>query len=791
LLAWDFSANPTLLCLTEPLQIFYIENEKRIISAKEDKMAKTESQFRGEIGRTYKESRSWWPEPVKPPEGSPNVVFIILDDVGFSQLGCYGSGIETPNMDSLASGGLLYNNFHTTALCSPTRACLLTGRNHHSVGTGTIIELTSGYPGYDGRIPKNAASIAQILKENGYNTFAVGKWHNTPENESTLAGPFDRWPLGMGFERFYGFLGGDTSQWNPDLVYDNHRIASPRRPGYHLTEDIVDKSMEFVLDQKQVAPEKPFFLWMAFGAGHAPHHAPKEFIEKYRGKFDKGWDKEREEVLARQKEMGIVPPDTELAPFDTRVKGWDTLSDDERRLFARMQEVYAGFLDHTDHHIGRFLSFLEGIDQVDNTLIVLISDNGASREGGTNGSVNENRFFNQLRETVEGNLAMIDHLGGPGTYNHYPRGWAQAGNTPLKKYKQNTHGGGIRDPLIIRWPKGIKEKGGIRTQYHHVIDLVPTVLEAVGIEAPREVNGFPQKPIGGISLAYTFNDPEAPTRKEVQYYEMFAHRGIWHNGWKAVTYHSWADRGNFDDDKWELYHIDEDFSECRDLAEQYPEKLKEIIDLWWTEAEKYQVLPLDDRTNERFYIDKPPHGRDRKTYTLYPGTAMIPESASPPTRNCSHSITAEVVIPDDGAEGVLVAQGGLYGGYCLYVQNSRLVYDHNFLGIEHYTLTSDIDVPAGPSSLGFEFVKTGEHQGNAALFINNEKAGGAPIARTIPVRYSLSEGMEIGKDTATPVSESYACLFEFTGTIKKVVIAIDGEPHCDPEGDFKVAMGRQ
>ncbi|MBW2622204.1 MAG: arylsulfatase, partial [Deltaproteobacteria bacterium] len=513
-------------------------------------MAKTESPFGGVIGKTYKESTSWWPGRVTPPQGSPNVVFIILDDVGFSQFGCYGSNIDTPHMDRLASNGLFYNNFHTTALCSPTRACLLTGRNHHSVGTGIIIELASGYPGYNSRIPRNAATIAQILKERGYNTFAVGKWHNTPEDETSLAGPFDRWPLGMGFERFYGFLGGDTSQWNPDLVYDNHRIPSPTRDGYHLSEDIVDKSMEFVLDQKQVAPEKPFFLWMAFGACHAPHHAPEEFIDKYKGKFDKGWDHEREEVLARQKEMGIVPQNTELAPRNRGVKAWDTLSDDERRLFARMQEVYAGFLDHTDYHIGRFLNFLEDVGQMDNTMIVLISDNGASREGGANGSVNENRFFNQISETVEDSLAMLDELGGPRTFNHYPRGWAMAGNTPLKRYKQNTHGGGIRDPLIIHWPRGIKDKGGIRTQYHHVIDLVPTVLEAVGIEAPEMVNGVSQKPIEGTSMLYSFNNAEAPDRKEVQYYEMFGHRGVWHNGWKAVTYHSWAQRGNFDDDKW-------------------------------------------------------------------------------------------------------------------------------------------------------------------------------------------------------------------------------------------------
>lgn len=747
--------------------------------------------FQGVIDKTFKESTSWWSNPTQAPAGSPNVVFIILDDVGFAQIGCYGSEIETPNMDRLAEDGVLFANFHTTALCSPTRASLLTGRNHHSVATGTIIELSTGYPGYNGRIPKNAATIAEILKANGYNTFAVGKWHNTPEEETTAAGPFDRWPLGMGFERFYGFLGGDTSQWNPDLVYDNHRIDSPRRPGYHLTEDITDRSIEFVLDQKQVAPDKPFFLWMSFGACHAPHHAPKEFIDKYKGTFDQGWDRCREGILARQKKMGIVPQNAELAPRNPDVNAWDELSDDERCLFARMQEIYAGFLDHTDYHIGRFLDALEEVDQLENTLIFIVSDNGASREGGPNGSVNENRFFNQVRETLEGNLAMLDELGGPRTFNHYPRGWAMAGNTPLKWYKQNTYGGGIRDPLIIHWPKGIKDKGRTRTQYHHVVDVVPTVLNVIGIKAPEVFNGIPQKPIEGVSMVYTFDDADRPTHKKVQYYEMLGHRAIWHNGWKAVTYHPWSARGNFDDDKWELYHIDEDFSECRDLAEQYPEKKRRLIELWWAEAEKYQVLPLDDRTNERFYIDKPPHAKDRKTFTFYPYTAMIPESASPNTRNRSHTITAEVLIPEGGAEGVLLSQGGRFGGYALFVLNNRLVYEHNFLGITNHIVLSNVDLPTGLSILRFEFSKTGDHQGIGALFINGDKVGEKTIDRTVSVRYSLSEGLEIGRDTATPVSESYICPFEFTGTLKKVIVEVDGDPHRDPEGEFNVAMGKQ
>ncbi len=747
--------------------------------------------WQGVVGRTYNESTPWWPRPKEAPPGSPNVVFIILDDVGFAQLGCYGASIETPNMDRLAAGGLRYNNFHTTALCSPSRSCLLTGRNHHSVGTGIITELSTGYPGYNGRIPKSAGTVAHILRENGYGTFAVGKWHNTPEEETSAAGPFDRWPLGMGFDRFYGFLGGDTSQWNPDLVYDNHRIPQPDRPGYHLTEDIVDKSIEFVLDQRQIDPDRPFFLWMAFGACHAPHHAPREFIDKYKGRFDRGWDVEREEVLARQKEMGIVPPETELAPRNPGIKAWAELSADQRRLYTRMQEVFAGFMDHTDHHIGRFLDFLEETGQMNHTLIVLISDNGASQEGYWHGSLNENRFFNALPETLDENLARIDELGGPRTFNHYPRGWAMAGNTPLKRYKQNTHGGGIRDPLIVHWPKGIRVQKGIRTQYHHVTDIVPTVLEAIGIEAPEVLNGITQKPIEGVSMLYSFEHPEAPTRKEVQYYEMFGHRGIWHDGWKAVTYHSPRAGGNFDDDRWELYNLDQDFSECRDLAQSEPKKLRELVDRWWAEAGKYQVLPLDDRTGLRFTDQKPRLDEGRNSFTFYPGTSMIPEGIAPDTRNRSHSISAEVEIPEGGAEGVLLARGGRFGGYALYLQNNRLVYDHNFLGTSHSVVTSEAEVPKGPSTLRFVFSKTGEHQGNGALFINGVKVGEGKIVRTVPIRNSISEGLEIGRDTATPVSENYQCPFVFSGTLKKVVVEVQGEAHQDPEGDFNVAMGRQ
>jgi len=453
-----------------------------------------------------------------------------------------------------------------------------------------------------------------------------------------------------------------------------------------------------------------------------------------------------------------------------------------------MQEVYAGFLDHTDHHIGRFIDFLEEPGQLDNTLIMLISDNGASREGGPNGTVNELRFFNRVRESLEANLEMIDELGGPLTYNHYPRGWAQAGNTPLKRYKQNTHGGGIRDPLIVHWPNGIRDKGQIRTQYHHVIDLVPTVYEIIGIDPPDEYKGVKQKPIEGISMAYSFNETYAPTEKKVQYYEMFGHRALWHGGWKAVTYHEWGSGGNFDDDQWELYHIDEDFSECHDLAEQHPDRVKKMEQMWWEEAEKYQVLPLDDRTNERFYIDKPPRYVDQKQFTYYPNTSMM--SGGPPIRNRTHAIMAEVEISNNNVEGVLISHGGRFAGYSLYVQNKRLIYNHNFLGIEHYRVVSDIEIPTGTTTLGYVFEKTDEHSGVGRVYVDGKKVGQETIDRTVPVNYG-PEGLEIGRDTLTPVSDDYTCPFTFTGDLKKVVVTVDGDIHLDPEGDFIAAMGEQ
>lgn len=764
--------------------------------------AKDKSEFQGVIGESYKDSKPWWPEPVRPPQGAPNVVIIVLDDVGYSQLGCFGSEIQTPAIDKLAAGGLRYTDFHTTALCSPTRACFLTGRNHHSVGMACITEGATGYPGSNAIIPKSAAMLPEILRQRGYNTFALGKWHLTPANEVSALGPYDRWPLGQGFQRFYGFLGAETNQYYPDLTYDNHHVEPPKKPeqGYHLTVDLTDKAIQFIRDQQSVDPDKPFFLYLAYGACHAPHHGPKEWADRYKGKFDNGWDKVREETLARQKQMGIVPANTDLSPRPPWIQEWDKLSPDEKRVFARMQEVFAGFLSHTDHNIGRLINYLEEAGKLDNTLLMVVSDNGASPEGGLLGSTNEHRFFNYIPEDLKANLAALDDLGGPKYYNHYPMGWAHAGNTPLKRYKRETFQGGVTDPLIIHWPTGIKDKGGIRRQYHHAIDLMPTVLQVIGITSPAQVNGIKQKPIEGMSLAYSFNEAQAPSRKEVQYYEMLGMRSIWHKGWKAVTDHQPDSGGDFKADKWELYHVAEDFSESHDLAAKNPDKLKEMIRLWFVEANKYNVLPLDDRLGARGLDYHPAAAPDRASYTFYPGTAPQNEATTVKTHNRSHSITAQVDIPAGGAEGVLLAQGSKFSGFSFFIQNKKLIYVHNYVGVEEYTITSDTEVPTGPSTLRFEFQVTGKPEvmkgkgapGIGRLFINGKQVGEGKIPVTVPLAYSLSgEGLAAGRDVGMPVTERYRAPFEFTGALKQVVVEVDGEAQRNPQGEMQKSMGTQ
>jgi len=764
--------------------------------------------FPGVIGRSQADSVPAWPVPPRAPEGAPNVLIIVLDDTGFAQVGCFGGlggRIETPNIDRLAAGGLRYNNFHTTSLCSPTRACLLTGRNHHSVGAAVVMEFPNGYPGYNSHVPHEAAMLPAILLERGYNTMCLGKWHLAPAEHITASGPYDRWPLGQGFERYYGFLMGETNQWEPDLWYDNHRVDPPRSPeeGYHLSEDLTDKAIEWIATQQAVTPSKPFFMLFAPGATHSPHHAPREWIERYRGRFDDGWDAVREETLAKQKEMRIVPQNTDLPPLNPGIRPWDELSDDERRLFARQMEVYAAFLSHTDQHIGRLIDFLEHAGILENTLVLFLSDNGASGEGGAEGLASEIGFFNLTPETLEEKLAKIDDWGSPSTHPHYATGWACAGNTPNRWYKQMVHEGGTRDPLIIHWPARIKDEGAIRSQFHHVVDIVPTLLEAIDIGMPTQVKGYAQMPLEGESMYYSLSDAGAPTPKKVQYFEMLGHRALWAEGWKLVTTHvsatfRWsfslmdheAHDGDFEADVWELYKIDEDFSEVHDLAADRPDKVRELLDLWWAEAGKYKVLPLDDSVVVRMLVPQPRVLEEREVYTYYSPVKLV-RPGSPDVRNRSHTITAEVEIPRGGAEGVIVSNGGLDGGYCLCIKDGRLHYISNWLAREHYVVTSKEPVPSGATTLRMEFRVTGEFAGKVTLYIDDRKVAEGDIPHTNLAIYAIVEGLEVGSDSTSAVWPEYRPPFEFTGVIKKVEIIAEGAGHSDPEGEWRVAHYRQ
>jgi arylsulfatase A-like enzyme len=773
--------------------------------------------FPGVVGRTFDASSPAWPEPLRAREGSPNVLFIILDDTGFGQLGCYGSPIATPNLDALAAGGLRYNNMHTTALCSPTRSCILTGRNHHSNHMAAITEVSTGFPGYDGYIPFEHGFLSEILHGEGYNTYAVGKWHLTPADQNSAAGPYDRWPLGRGFERYYGFMGGDTHQYYPELTHDNHRVEPQRTPdeGYHLTEDLTDNAIAFIADAKQVAPNKPFFLYFATGAMHAPHHVPKEWADKYKGAFDDGWEAYREKVFAKQKELGLVPADAELSRHDPDVQQWESLSADERRLYARMMEVFAGFLEHTDHHIGRLLEFIESIGELDNTLIMVLSDNGASAEGGPTGSVNENKFFNFVPDSLEQNLAAIDDIGGPKYFNHYPFGWTWAGNTPFRRWKRETYRGGISDPFIVQWTKGIKARGEVRTQYAHAIDMVPTVLDAFGVDPPEAIRGVTQAPIEGVSFAHTFDDANAASRHVTQYYEMLGHRSIYHDGWRAVCPWpgtSFTESGRqfgtpipaetlteLDATGWELYHVAEDFAENHDVAAENRPRLIEMIAQWYVEAGKYNVLPVDGRGQQRFADERPVIAVDRTRYTYYPGTQEVPPNATPRILNRPHTITALVEVPEDGAEGVLVSQGGVDGGFTFFLQGGKLCYAYNYVADQYFQIVSDLDVPSGRHALSFEFEPTAEPEplkgkgapGKATLFVDGQPIGEGELPVTIPLALGLAAGISVGADAGAPVTEAYEPPFAFTGTLEKVVYDISGEHVLDHETELRVALARQ
>jgi len=774
--------------------------------------------FSGLIGRTFDVSEPAWPEPLRAKEGAPNVLFFVLDDTGFGQLGCYGSPINTPNLDALAANGLVYNNMHTTALCSPTRTCVLTGRNHHSNGMSCITEASTGYPGGNGNIPFENGFLSEILHQHGYSTYAAGKWHLTPADQISAAGPYDRWPLGRGFERYYGFLGGDTHQYYPDLTYDNHRVEPPKTPeeGYHLTEDLADRTISFIADSKQVAPNKPFFFYFATGAMHAPHHVPKEWADRYAGKFDDGWEDYREKTFARQKELGIVPQDAELSRHDPDVKPWGDCSAEEKGLYARMMEVYAGFLEHTDHQFGRILDFLRTTGELENTLIMVISDNGASSEGGPEGSVNENLFFNFVPESLEENLAAIDELGGPKHFNHYPWGWTWAGNAPFRRWKRETYRGGISDPFIVHWPQGIRSKGEVRTQYAHATDLVPTVLDALDLEPPTTIKGVAQSPIEGVSLAQTFDDANAPTKHNTQYFEMMGHRSIYHDGWRAVCPWpgtSFSESGRtfgtpisaetlteLDANDWELYHVAEDFAENHDVAAENRPRLIEMIAQWYVEAGKYNVLPVDGRGQQRFADPRPEIASARNSYTYYPGTQEVPANAAPKIINRPHSITADVEVPSGGAQGVLISQGGIDGGYTFFVKDGKLQYVYNYVARSFYHVESNVDVPEGPHQLRYEFEVTGKPDilkgkgaaGRGQLYIDGDLVGQVEMPVTNPIMLGLASGVVIGADPGSPVTlEHYQGPFPFTGTVNAVTIDVSGDLIEDDEATMRAIMARQ
>lgn len=722
---------------------------------------------------------------------------ILLDDLGFAQLGCFGSDLATPNIDRLAAGGLRYTNFHVTPLCSPTRAALLTGRNHHAVGMRAVSNFDSGYPHMRGHISDDAATVAEVLRDEGYATFMIGKWHLCPMEQASAAGPFDHWPLRRGFDRFYGFLEGETDQFHPELVYDNHHVDPPARPedGYHLSEDLVDRAIGFLHDSVSVRPDRPCFTYLAFGATHAPHQAPAEYLERWRGRFDDGWDAARERWHERQLELGLLPPGTGLAPRNPGVEAWDDLPRDHQRLAARLQEAFAAFLEHTDDQIGRYLDALERLGRLDDTLIVLLSDNGASQEGGPFGVLHEMKYFNFLLETPEEAVGRIDDIGGPSSHTNYPWGWAQAGNTPFKWYKQNTHAGGVHVPLVLHWPARVEDRGGLRDQFHHVTDIVPTLYELIGIDPPGTYRGQPQQPVTGTSMVPTLADPDAVSAKQVQYFEMMGHRGIVVGDWKAVTRHQAGTP--FDDDVWELYHLPTDRSECHDLAEQEPALLAAMIEQWWQEAEANGVLPLDDRTIELFgtrFRDHSPHRPDRR-YVYHPPVTPLPAQVAPALGGRSWDLMATLTM-DEGDEGVLYASGTQNSGLALFVQSGRLVFDYNCFG-DHHLVVSDEPLPAGVHRLGVRFRRDGRG-GSATLVVDDREAGSVEVPFVMQI--ISSTGPSIGSDHGSAVSERYEAPFGFSGELIRIevqlvrpgspAVAAAEEAHA-AAADERTTMGRQ
>jgi arylsulfatase len=748
--------------------------------------------FEGKIGRTVAESTPWWPTPALP-QGAPDVVVVVLDDSGFSHFGCYGSTIDTPHIDRLAAGGLRFTSFHTTALCSPTRACLLTGRNPHAVQMRGISNMDSGFPNMRGAIPRSAATLAELLRERGYATFATGKWHLAPMAECTAAGPYKNWPLQRGFDRFYGFMQGETDQFHPELTRDNSSIDPPGRPedGYHVSEDLVDQAIGMIRDQVSLVPERPFFTYLAFGATHSPHQAPRKYLEKYRGRFDAGWDAVREQWFARQKDLGVIPRETKLAPRNPGVRAWVELSENERRFAARLQEAFAAFLDHTDAQIGRLVEFLRSLGRLDNTFLVVMSDNGASQEGGATGVLDEMRWFNGMPEDVDAAVRRLDDIGGPNSHSNIPWGWAQAGNTPLKWYKQNTHGGGVRDPLVVHYPARLQKGGGFRRQFCHVIDLAPTILEGAGTEAPAVFAGVPQMPVHGKSLLPALLDENAPVARDTQYFEMLGHRGIWHAGWKAVTRHTAGKP--FDDDRWELYHLDSDFSEAVDRSADEPDRLKQLVELWWHEAEKNGVLPLDDRGIAVLFRAAPRPGlpTSRTRFVYYPPVSHIVSDACPSAIR-SFTIRVELEHPARGGDGALVARGNINSGFALYVKDGHVCFDYNAFH-DHTRVRASRPLAPGRRQVELRVARAADRSAEVTLLDGGEAIGEGRIPRLLVMLSST--GMDLGRSLA-PVNADYAAPFVYPGRIESVTFELaertnPADRAAEAEAKARAALTRQ
>ena len=738
--------------------------------------ASASPEFKGKIAKSYEDSKEWWAPEVRPKKGAPNVIIFLLDDVGFAQIGCFGGLIPTPNIDSLANNGLRFNNFHTTALCSPTRASLMSGRNPHAIGLGSHALMAMGFPGYNAHTPKSAKSVANYLQEAGYVNYALGKWDHTPVYEVSQLGPFDHWPSGEGFQHAYVFMAADVHQFVP-VMWNDH-TPEPYHKTEHLDKDLADRAIEWITGHKSIKHDLPFMMLWASGSMHAPHHAPDDYLEKYRGKFDMGWDKAREMIFKNQKKLGIIPKGTKLTERIDQIPAWDSLNADEKKLYARQMDTFAAQMEYVDHQIGRVVKVLKRIGELDNTLIFVTSDNGASGEGGLAGTFNETYVINGLQTPFDANMRYYEDWGRENTFPHYHAGWAFAGNTPFRYFKQSEHRGGQHDALVVHWPKGIKAKGEIRNQYHHITDIAPTILEMAGVEVPETYHGVKQQPMNGVSMYYAFDDAKASTKKQQQYYEMMGNLAIWKDGWKAVTLHAgrmpWElnARLPFDDDKWELYHVAEDFSEYTDLADKYPEKLAELQKVFEEEAWKNNVYPLHDDMMTRIgNMANRLFGDQKEFVYFYPGAIRIGEKASVPTKNRSHTIVTNIDLKGD-EEGVIVAVGGMTGGFTMFIKDGKLFFDYNYLDGVFYAMESPT-LPKGMTELKFNFILKGPWMGTGELYVNGKKVDEVEISKMHTSAYSIAETFDVGCDLGTQVSKLYTGPFPFKGALDRVTVTLN------------------